>query len=252
MKYENVELVYNAIDRSYHSIREFRVKLLGFLPLASGTGITLILKYGTNRYFFWIGIFGAATTFGLLLYEFHNIYRCKNLITRGALIESGCLHLKGQFASHPAFGRNKFGNFHSAAAIAIYLAVMAGWGILAYEGCKQTNYPDKISEIYSIKNKVSEFVERSAFSKKFLPDAKYIFYDGRVLEIKCFESIVENGDKIKNQVEMVKKIGRYKLVYGYSISPANELGTKMKWLDILKSAGRAEGRIWRRIELGEK
>jgi hypothetical protein len=72
---ENFKDVYEKICTSYHSIDDFRTKLLGFLPLASGAGVIFITKDGglLNKYVAFIGVFGVLITIGLFLYEIYGI-----------------------------------------------------------------------------------------------------------------------------------------------------------------------------------
>jgi hypothetical protein len=65
---------YIELCKSYNAIDDFRAKLLGFLPLASGTGIFLLLSSGLSKseareYFEQfmtpIGVFGFVVTLGL-------------------------------------------------------------------------------------------------------------------------------------------------------------------------------------------
>jgi hypothetical protein len=66
---------YDEICISYRSIDDFRAKLLGFLPLATWTGIFLLFNKIPNatqdiKYFVGaIGVFGFSSTLGLFLYE---------------------------------------------------------------------------------------------------------------------------------------------------------------------------------------
>lgn len=43
-KNENLRLAYQQVCSSHNAIADFRAKLLGFLPLASGAGIFLLLN----------------------------------------------------------------------------------------------------------------------------------------------------------------------------------------------------------------
>lgn len=67
-KKEALRTAYQEVCRSYHAIADFRAKLLGLLPLASGTGIYLLAKGDTN-YLVPLGIFGFVVTLGLFVYE---------------------------------------------------------------------------------------------------------------------------------------------------------------------------------------
>src|SRR5262245_42555464 len=96
--------LYQEICKSLHDIDEFRMKLLGLLPLTSLVGIFAL---GNNSMFAtqtveskrligFIGIFAAALTLSLFIYEIRGILRCHDLISRGRDIEE-LLGIKGQF-----------------------------------------------------------------------------------------------------------------------------------------------------------
>jgi len=77
---EELKVVYQEVCSSFHAIADFRAKLLGFLPLASGAGIFLLLNRsltdGTEQYLLPIGVFGFAVTLGLFFYELRGIQKC--------------------------------------------------------------------------------------------------------------------------------------------------------------------------------
>ena len=95
---------YQEICKSYHGIDDFRMKLLGLLPLASLVGIFGLSKDSlfaqanpaARHLIAFIGIFAAAFTLALFLYEIRGILRCSDLIRRGREIE-GVLKIRGQF-----------------------------------------------------------------------------------------------------------------------------------------------------------
>ncbi len=74
---EELKAFYQEVCTSHQGIADFRAKLLGFLPLASGTGIFLFLNLtsstGTKQYLLPIGVFGFVVTLGLAFYA---IQRC--------------------------------------------------------------------------------------------------------------------------------------------------------------------------------
>jgi hypothetical protein len=95
--------IYQEVCKSYHAIDTFRAKLLGLLPLASGTGIFLLLGNGffTQRavVLLPIGLFGVGATFGLFALELRGIQKCRALIRAGEDIEKNPLmNLKYHFA----------------------------------------------------------------------------------------------------------------------------------------------------------
>ena len=119
---ENLRAAYQQLCSSYHAIDDFRAKLLGFLPLATGTGLFLVLDKlkgvdpatldklkavdptildklkeidpaiieqlkgidpKTASLLQAVGVFGILITLGLFAYEIYGIRKC------GALIEAG-------------------------------------------------------------------------------------------------------------------------------------------------------------------
>jgi hypothetical protein len=95
---------YKELCGSYHAIDDFRMKLLGFLPLTSLIGIfglsnTSLFTQNNEMFRYlitFVGIFAAAFTLALFLYEIRGIVRCSNLIERGQAIEE-ILKVRGQF-----------------------------------------------------------------------------------------------------------------------------------------------------------
>src|SRR6266478_4786986 len=101
--------VYQELSKSHQSIDDFRMKLLGLLPLASLTGIFFVSKsdsfFGSsdpalevraNNLIAFIAIFAATFTLALFLYEIRGILMCSELIYRGCKIEND-LDVIGQF-----------------------------------------------------------------------------------------------------------------------------------------------------------
>ena len=141
-QYENLRLVYQELCNSYRAIDEFRTKLLGLLPLATGAGIFLLV--GDNDaaqlltlYSGAIGTFGIAVTFGLFCFELFGIKKCTQLINDGKAIEK-IISIQaeddkkkklGQFDRRPD-GVAGFINEPFAAGI-IYPAVLAAWTYIA-------------------------------------------------------------------------------------------------------------------------
>jgi hypothetical protein len=134
---EDLTSVYGQLCDSYRAIDDFRAKLLGLLPLASGTGIFLLLgnvvtdpttSETAKEFLLPIGIFGFLITLGLYLYELHGILKCDHLIKVGQQLERR-LAIPGQFQGRP-HGVAGFINEPFAARI-IYPAVLAAWTFLA-------------------------------------------------------------------------------------------------------------------------
>ena len=96
--------VYAEVCRSYHAIDEFRMKLLGLLPLASIVGLVVLDKgsFGSigsavqNEVIAYAGIFASAFTLALFLYEVRGIRRSDQLVERGLELERR-MGIHGQF-----------------------------------------------------------------------------------------------------------------------------------------------------------
>jgi hypothetical protein len=110
---QDLRTAYIELCISYRAIDDFRAKLLGFLPLASGTGIFLLFKYNqenclqnetlpneTKMYLLPIGIFGLIITLGLFAYEIYGIQKCHCIIKTGKYIENE-MKIRGQFRTRP-------------------------------------------------------------------------------------------------------------------------------------------------------
>lgn len=129
-KPENLRTVYKELCNSYRAIDDFRTKLLGFLPLATGAGIFFLVtdkaKIDFVRpYFGPIGLFGFFITLGLSCYELYGIRKCTCLIWAGKKLERELNISNGQFLQRPN-GVAGFINEPFAAGV-IYPAVLAAW-----------------------------------------------------------------------------------------------------------------------------
>jgi len=140
---DSQEAAYGRVCDSYQAIDDFRMKLLGLLPVATGTGVFLLLNdnvpvLGPNPaqgqsesltlVLTAIGAFGAIFTLGLFSYELFGIKKCHYLIRAGQRLEV-LLDIQGQFRNRP---RNLMGFINEPFASAlIYPASLAAWVFLA-------------------------------------------------------------------------------------------------------------------------
>jgi len=98
---ENLRAVYQELCTSYRAIDDFRAKLLGFLPLATGTGVFLLLTDRAKivfmqNFFLPIGAFGFVITLGFFFYELYGIKKCTHLIRAGIKLENALDIKNGQ------------------------------------------------------------------------------------------------------------------------------------------------------------
>jgi FtsH-binding integral membrane protein len=138
---ERLLKAYEELCTSYRAIDDFRAKLLGFLPLASGTGILLSknnIASQAESFLIAIGVFGFLVTLGLFSYEIYGIKKCAALIETGERME-GLLQVEGQFRKRPQ-------NFMRVinepfAAGVIYPTVLAAWAFLTLTGAWPESNP---------------------------------------------------------------------------------------------------------------
>jgi hypothetical protein len=131
---------YSEVCKSYHAIDEFRMKLLGLLPLASLIGLALLnadhlvaseATASSKELVGFAAIFASALTLALFSYEMRGIRRCHNLITEGKHLEEALGIGHGQFHVCVEEHSNYSGFFDvlnaKLTACAIYSIVFAGW-----------------------------------------------------------------------------------------------------------------------------
>jgi hypothetical protein len=129
-EYLNLRTAYDHVCSDYLAIDDFRDKLLALLPLASGTGIFLLLSNESARqYLTAIGTFGFAVSLGLYFYELRGTQYCTHMIAAGKTLEMQ-LGIPGRFSTRPP---QYVAGFISelVAAPVIYGAVLAAWTFVA-------------------------------------------------------------------------------------------------------------------------
>lgn len=129
---KNLSTAYQQLCISYHAIDDFRAKLLGLLPLTTGTGILFLVtdkgKIDFAQPFLGpIALFGFMITLSLFFYELHGIKKCAYLIDAGRQMECD-MKIHGQFLSRP----HEVAGFidEPFTASLIYPAVLAAWTYL--------------------------------------------------------------------------------------------------------------------------
>ena len=131
---DDLRAVYQAVCTSYHAIDDFRMKLLALLPVATGTGVFLLLSgksellgqggEGVPEAMAAIGAVGLLFTLGLFAFEIYGIKKCHYLIEAGRRLERD-IGVRGQFRTRP-FDAAGFLNEPVASAL-IYPSSMAAW-----------------------------------------------------------------------------------------------------------------------------
>ena len=132
----NLRAVYQELCAGYHGIADFRAKLLGLLPLASGAGIFLLLgKFPVSDQSSLIqvavGTFGFLVTLGLFTYELRGIQRGNALNEVGKAMEKD-LGFQGQFRLRPGANNGIIGS--TLAVRIIYLTVLVAWPFVSLYG----------------------------------------------------------------------------------------------------------------------
>jgi hypothetical protein len=136
---------YEELCKSYHAIDDFRMKLLGLLPLASLAGVFLLNSDAlrvvpsapsmTKELIGFAAIFGALLTVALFSYELRGIKRCHNLIREGLHLEMQLGIGHGQFhvcaQEHSDQSRITAALNAKFAACTIYSLVFSGWLFMA-------------------------------------------------------------------------------------------------------------------------
>ena len=129
-------MIYERVCESYHAIDDFRLKLLGSLPLATGAGVLILvrgeIKLGdetatsAKEFLAAIGLFGLVITLGLFAYELHGIKKCHYLIRAGQFLEEE-FGVHGQFSSRPHDVGGRLGINEPFASSIIYPASLGAW-----------------------------------------------------------------------------------------------------------------------------
>lgn len=122
--------MYAQVSDNYRAIDELRLRVLALLPLATGTGILVLL--GGNgisaNVAVPVGVFGMVVTVALYFYELHGVEKCAHFIHRGEELEAA-MQMPGSFTSRP---RHIFGVVSELLpSMVIYPASFTGWMFLA-------------------------------------------------------------------------------------------------------------------------
>jgi hypothetical protein len=94
--------VYAQVSDNYRAIDDLRLRLLALLPLATGTGILVLLsgKGVSGEVIAPVGLFGMVATLSLYFYELHGVDKCAHFIHRGQELERQ-MGVRGSFRNRP-------------------------------------------------------------------------------------------------------------------------------------------------------
>jgi hypothetical protein len=129
----NCPPIYAEVGANYRAIDDLRLRLMALLPLATGTGVFLLLKPegASPNLAVEAGLFGIVATVSLFFYELHGIEKCAHYIHRGQQLEK-VLKVRGSFTSRP---HEIFGVVSELLpAGLIYPASLAGWAYVTAAG----------------------------------------------------------------------------------------------------------------------
>jgi hypothetical protein len=105
MSAEDVSKLYEQVCVNIRTTDDISFKLLGLVPLASGSGIVVLLSTNTSfsrlPLVVFVAVFGLAVTYGLYRWELRNIQTCDSLIALACDLERDRGLAKGQFLDRP-------------------------------------------------------------------------------------------------------------------------------------------------------
>jgi hypothetical protein len=129
--------VYAQVSDNYRAIDDLRLRLLALLPLATGTGILVLLRGDglSGHVAAPVGLFGMVATLSLYFYELHGVEKCAHFIHRGAELERQ-MGVRGSFRyrPHAIFGVVS----ELLPSVLIYPASFAGWVFVALYAVDRT------------------------------------------------------------------------------------------------------------------
>jgi hypothetical protein len=132
---------YGELCTSYHNVRNMQLKLLTYIPIASGTAASLVVKWLPNSAIIpnpanilVAGLAGFVVTLGLFLHSLRSKKWADALEETGAALEMELGLAKGQFKDRPL--KMTWLISYSTAFTLVYCAVLVPWAYALYLGFK--------------------------------------------------------------------------------------------------------------------
>lgn len=125
---DTLRSAYQSISDCHKELAEFRGKLLALLPVATGTGVFLLLTEKSSPEYIAVGALGALFTVGLLIFERRGVTMCKNIAETGVALEREMKLGHARFKDCPDPKVRKTGReWVEVAGWVVYLAVLVAW-----------------------------------------------------------------------------------------------------------------------------
>jgi hypothetical protein len=141
--------VYAQVSDNYRAIDDLRLRLLALLPLATGTGIFVLLGGDgvSGDVAVPVGLFGMVATLSLYFYELHGVEKCAHFIHRGEELERQ-MKVRGSFRNRPPaiFGVVS----ELLPSMIIYPASFAGWVFVALYAVDRTWFGAEVRTLVTI------------------------------------------------------------------------------------------------------
>jgi hypothetical protein len=138
---DTLRMEYGEICKSYHYVRERQLKLLTFIPIASGAAASLVVNGLPNSatapnpaYVLVAGLVGFVVTLGLFIHSLRGARWAEALEDNGAALEQQLGLTVGQFKDRPQKMTRVIG--YTTAFALVYCAVLVPWAYAFYLGYK--------------------------------------------------------------------------------------------------------------------
>jgi len=132
---ETLRSAYQSVSDCHKELAEFRAKLLALLPVATGTGVFLLLTQKASPAYIPVGALGALFTAGLFIFELRGVTMCKNIAKTARALENKMKLDSARFKDlpDPTVGKNG-PEWVEVASWVVYLTVLAALVVVIIYG----------------------------------------------------------------------------------------------------------------------